>query len=290
VDRLRRLFRIRRVGHTGTLDPDATGVLVVCLGIATRLAEYLSASAKHYTAEVVFGVRTDTMDASGAVMETQDASALSEPSVLALLPAFRGRIHQTPPMVSARHHEGKRLYELAREGITVERENRSVEIAQLDLTEFTPGPAARAALEVTCSTGTYIRVLADDLGKAAGVGAMMQSLRRTWVGMDPATAFTLDEAHTLEALEQCAEADDLASVVIPLDEALRGMRHLRVTTDALRRLRHGQAISTVEITGEMGDGRQTGGHMVVVDDQGDVCAIVQRAGDALRPQKVLSPL
>jgi tRNA pseudouridine55 synthase len=290
VDRIRRLFRTRRVGHTGTLDPDATGVLVLCLGTATRLAEYLSTSAKHYTAEVVFGVTTDTMDGSGVALSESDAAHLSRESVLALLPRFRGKILQVPPMVSARHHQGKRLYELAREGLTVERVAREVEISSLELTEFTAGTAARATLEITCSTGTYIRVLADDLGTAAGTGAHMRSLRRTWVGMDEATAFTLAEAHRLEQLAQDSDAGTVITTLLPLADALRALPHLRLTDDGLRRLRNGQSIGVVEIASATGRALIDGPLAAVLDDQGRVCAVVESGNDMLRPIKVLSPI
>ena len=178
----RKLFRTKRVGHTGTLDPDATGVLVLCLGNATRLAEYLSAARKHYVADVVFGIETDSQDASGQVVAERDAAHLTQADVNAILPAFRGAIQQVPPMVSALHHEGQRLYDLARQGIMVERAARAVQIDELELTASIPGAHPTARLEITCSTGTYIRSLAADIGAAAGVGGMMQTLRRTWVG------------------------------------------------------------------------------------------------------------
>jgi tRNA pseudouridine55 synthase len=289
VDRARRLFHTKRVGHTGTLDPDATGVLVLCLGSTTRLAEYLSASAKHYTTEVVFGVRTDTMDASGSILSDQDASHLTERSILALLPAFRGKILQTPPMVSARHHQGRRLYELAREGITVEREAREVEIAELKLTRFEAGPHPAATMEVTCSTGTYIRVLADDLGQSAGTGAIMSTLRRTWVGIDAATAFTLDEAHTLADLEQQSNNGSLANALIPLASALRAMPLIRVAPEGLRRLRQGQTISVSDVTDVSGPELMENSLAAVRDESGRVCAIVRNEAEILRPIKVLSP-
>ena len=289
VDRVRRLFRTKRVGHTGTLDPDATGVLVLCLGNATRIAEYLSSAAKHYQAEFVFGVHTSTMDASGTVIAEKDASHITEQAILGLLPAFRGRILQTPPMVSARHHEGRRLYELAREGVTVERLAREVEISALEMTSFHPGMLPQVTFEVTCSTGTYIRVLADDLGAAAGTGAFMKSLRRTWVGADAATAFTLAEAHTIDKLERAEDTAALPGTLIPLAAGLRAMPHYRLQEDGLRRLRHGQAVSVGEITGAQGRADTGGGLAAILDEQGEVCALVHCDTDILRPVKVLAP-
>ena len=290
VDRVRRLFATRRVGHTGTLDPDATGVLILCLGDATRIAEYLSSAAKHYTAEVVFGRSTDTMDASGIGSESRDASHLTEEAVAALLPAYRGRILQTPPMVSARHHEGRRLYELAREGVTVERQAREVVISELELTAFYPGVAPRAILEITCSTGTYIRVLADDLGKSAGTGAFMNGLRRTWVGMDATTAFTLTEARTLDELERAKGEGSLFPFLFPIASGLRAMPHYRLLEDGLRRLRHGQPISAAEIAGDDVAAFAGTALAAILDERGDVCAVVECEAGTLRPLKVLSTL
>ena len=289
VDRARRLFRTRRIGHTGTLDPDATGVLVLCLGRATRLAEFLATASKHYTTELIFGARTDTMDASGIVVEEASADCLTEPLLRALLPSFRGLIRQTPPMVSARHHEGRRLYELAREGVTVPREAREIHIDELDVTAFRAGRRAHATLEITCSTGTYIRVLADDLGTAAGCGAFMQCLRRTWVGADADTAFTLADAHTLEELDARAADGTLAGALAPVSDGLRALPHYSLQPDGLRRLRHGQTISADEIAA-VGGGAKHEALAAVLDEHGEVCAMVRRDNDTLRPIKVLAPL
>ena len=288
VDRVRRIFRTKRVGHTGTLDPDATGVLVLCLGQATRLAEYLSASAKHYRAEFAFGARTDTMDGSGAVIETRDTSALTQQDILEILPRYRGKILQTPPMVSARHHEGRRLYELAREGITVEREPRPIDIMALDLLSFVPGPLASASLEITCSTGTYIRVLAEDIGRDAGTGAYMKTLRRTWVGADSACALTLADAHSLDDLQRTADSGAADSALIPLANALRSMPQLRLTEEGLRRLRHGQSVPRCDSAVDVGSDAPADCLAAVLDDLGEVCAIVQCGVDSLRPVKVLA--
>ena len=288
VDRVRRLFRTRRVGHTGTLDPDATGVLVVCLGQATRVAEYLSAAAKHYIAEIVFGIRTDTMDASGAVLAQADASNLTEQQVDAILPAFRGVIHQVPPMVSARHHKGRRLYELAREGVVVERQPREVKISVLELSAFAPNASACATIEITCSSGTYIRVLADDIGAAAGCGAHMKTLRRTWVGMDAATAFTIADAHSLDALEERAASGSLAAAVMPLAEGLQWMPQLVLVEEGLRRLRHGMTVPIEQIATASRPAHRGEQLAAVLDGSRSVCAIVRRETEMLHAVKVLT--
>jgi len=290
VDKVRRIFRTRRVGHTGTLDPDATGVLVLCLGRATRLADYLSSSSKHYRAEFVFGIRTDTMDASGTTISDQDASGVSRASIESLLDSFRGKIVQVPPMVSARHHEGRRLYELAREGVTVPREGREVLISELELTDFYPGEHPRAVLEVTCSTGTYIRVLSDDLGNAAGIGAHMSALRRTWVGSEEKTAFTLQEARTIAELEALAESETVLSALLPIADGLRAVPHLQLRSESLVRLRHGQSVAASEVTSRVECVPVEASRAAVLDDGGEVCALVRWEAGMLRPLKVIAPL
>ena len=247
----RRLFRTKRVGHTGTLDPDATGVLVLCLGNATRLAEYLSAARKHYVAEVVFGIETTTQDASGQITAQTDATHITEQTVRGLLPGFQGTIQQVPPMVSALHHEGQRLYDLARQGITVERQARTVQIDALELTGFVSGTNPTATLEITCSTGTYIRSLAADLGASAGVGGMMQTLRRTWVGEsldETDRPFTLANAHTLDALRERAQAGTLAEVILPLHLAVSEWPQVRLTEPQIAAIRQGRFLPLSEIS------------------------------------------
>jgi tRNA pseudouridine55 synthase len=280
----RKLFRTKRVGHTGTLDPDATGVILLCLGNATRLAEYLSAAQKAYRAEVVFGVETTTQDASGEILAEQNAAHLTRESILSLLPDFRGTIKQIPPMVSALHHQGRRLYELAREGITVEREAREIEIESLELSDFTPGTHPVATLEVTCSTGTYIRTLAADLGAAAGTGGMMRALRRIWVGESAVNAFTLEEAHTLEALQARGAAGTLAEIVLPLAFALRDWPRVTLNEEQGKRIRKGQWIALAETDGQYAPDTK----VALLDETGTVVAVGQVRQERLQPIKVLN--
>ncbi len=284
VDVLRRLFRTKRIGHTGTLDPDATGVLVLCVGNATRLVEYLTAARKHYVTEIVLGIETDTQDASGNIVTERDADHLTEADVLALLPRFRGTIEQVPPMVSARHHEGKRLYELARAGITVEREPRPVQIDALEMTAFLPGPRPQATLEVTCSTGTYIRTLAADIGAAAGTGGMMRTLLRTWVG-NADGAFTLADAHSLEELRCRAEEQTLSGVVIPLEAVVADWLTARLDAAQTARFRSGQAVPRSEIRLTCEPLEQTS-PVAVLDDFGALCGLAKLDIDQLHPMKV----
>jgi tRNA pseudouridine55 synthase len=238
VARVRRLAGTRRVGHAGTLDPAATGVLVILLGVATRLAEYLTDLPKSYDAVIQFGVRTDTQDTTGTVLTTADTSNLTEEKAEAALAGFRGDIMQTPPMVSAVKVGGQRLYELARRGETVERAARPVTIYELRLVEFHPGPAARGRLVVGCSSGTYVRTLCADLGDALGCGAAMGELRRTKIG-----PFRVEEALTLDALERLAAEDRLPEVLQPPAAAVAHLPAVTVGAAERGRLLHGMAVT-----------------------------------------------
>ena len=234
VARIRKATGIKRVGHAGTLDPLATGVLVVCLGNATRIVEYLMDWRKSYRANAVFGAETDTEDATGEVMRETDCSHLTREQLEAVLPRFTGEILQTPPMVSAVHHEGKRLYEIARAGKVVERAPRRIEISSLNLVDFVPGKRPSAILDVECSKGTYIRTLCADIGKALDCGGYMSALVRTAVG-----GFKVEDAVSLETIEQ----GPLGDFLIPIDQALSDMREVNVTEDGGNRIANGMMLS-----------------------------------------------
>jgi tRNA pseudouridine55 synthase len=209
VAKLRKLLKTRRIGHTGTLDPFATGVLVVCVNRATRLVQYLTAEDKEYVATMRLGLATDTGDLTGQpIGEARDASHISADEMRAVLPRFVGHIQQTPPMYSAKKIGGQKLYELARRGETVERAAIRVEIKELELLA---SPHSEVIFRVVCSSGTYIRTLAEDMGRALGVGAHLTALRRTRVGRH-----TLAQAQTLPSLE----AGDAPPAFLPMREAL----------------------------------------------------------------------
>ena len=231
VGMLRRRFGERRVGHAGTLDPDATGVLVVAVGTATRLLRFVESTRKGYTGEIVLGSSTSTLDASGTVLETFDMSQVTIEQARAVVAEhLLGDIEQVPPMVSAIRIEGRRLHELAREGIEVERAPRPVTVERFDLDWAAPGVLAA---DIECSAGTYVRTLADDLGRLLGGGAHLRHLRRTHVG-----DFTLDEA---------AGPDDC--VLQPVERAVRALARVDVDDPTAGLVANGRVLEAWEGAG-----------------------------------------
>ncbi|MEW5960187.1 MAG: tRNA pseudouridine(55) synthase TruB [Chloroflexota bacterium] len=229
VARVRKLSRQRKVGHAGTLDPMAGGVLLVCLGQATRLIEYLVTGRKQYRATVRFGATTDTLDADGQVVAQTDPAGLTESQLRGLLPAFLGDITQIPPIFSALKQGGQPLYKLARAGQSVEVEPRPVTIHALTWVAWVPPDLT---LEVVCSPGTYIRALARDLGEAAGTGAHLAELTRTASG-----PWSLADAVPLIDLERAA---DWQQYLRPADEAVAHLPRVALAEDAARRVVQGQ--------------------------------------------------
>ena len=231
----------KKAGHCGTLDPMATGVLPVMLGGATRFLDYLPTSPKAYRAALKLGVRTDTLDVTGTVLETAEVT-VGRQDILQALAEFRGEILQVPPMYSALKKDGVRMYELARQGVEVEREARPVTIDSLELkpdgTDGTDPENGEYILEVICSGGTYIRSLIDDLGKVLGCGATMTALERTQVGV-----FTLDRAVTLDELEQARDRGTLEELLLPVGEALSFLDAVTVTDPQAVRFQNGGALA-----------------------------------------------
>jgi tRNA pseudouridine55 synthase len=238
VARVRRAAGQKRVGHAGTLDPNASGVLVVCLGNATRIVEYLMNGRKGYRATAVFGIETDSEDATGQVVQTRDASHVTREMVERVLPKFTGRIMQIPPMVSAVHHNGERLYDLARKGQVVEREPRPVEIDRIDLIDFQPGANPVLTLDVECSKGTYIRTLCADIGRELGCGGHMSALVRTHVG-----EFRMEDAVSLEVIENMGAAGRLSELLRSADDALGEMPSVDVPSADVLRVLNGVTLS-----------------------------------------------
>ncbi len=235
VQQVRRWSGQRRIGHTGTLDPMASGVLVLCLGRATRLVEYYQGHDKQYDAEIALGAATDTYDAAGVVTAAAPVPPLSRDELEQILAQFRGDILQTPPAYSAIKQQGEALYAKARRGEAVQAEPRPVSIRRLEITGYEPG--ARLGLRVTCSAGTYIRSLAHDIGRALGAYAHLARLRREAAG-----PFSLSDAQTLEAVQAAAEAGQFASLLLPLGDGL-DLPALHPDAETLTRLGYGQIVA-----------------------------------------------
>ncbi len=256
----RRLLGIRKVGHAGTLDPMATGLLVLGIGRATRLLRFVANTEKDYTATMVMGVATDTLDADGAVLERQPMQ-VTEEDVRRATERFLGPILQIPPMVSARKVEGRRLYELAREGTTIEREAREVVIHELEILDFSPCDYPEVEFRVRASTGTYVRSLADDIARALGGRAHLSRLRRTRIG-----SLDVTDAVTLERLADLAEAGRAEDAVLPPAAGLVGLPTVTVTDEIAAKVRHGAVLPP----GVLGD---PSGQFAVVDSGGELLAV-----------------
>lgn len=243
--KLRGILGEKKVGHTGTLDPMAEGVLPVMLGGATRFLNFLPESDKGYRASFVLGKTTDTLDITGNVTAEYEVGA-TEDDVLNALDSFRGRIMQTPPMYSAVSINGKRLYELARQGIEVERNEREIEIKSLELAGIENG---EYVIDVFCSKGTYIRSLIDDIGKKLGCGAVMTSLVRT-----SAMGFSLENCVTLDELQKRKnEGVGFNDILLPLDKALAVYDKITVSPAQSVRFKNGGALDTARIKKQISD-------------------------------------
>lgn len=230
---VRRGINIRRVGHAGTLDPLATGVLVVCVGQATRLSEYLVDSTKTYRAEVLLGIETNTYDAEGEITAERPVD-VDRATVETALDSFRGEIEQAPPMYSAVKHQGTPLYRLARQGKKVKREPRWVDILSLRLSDWNP---PRFTLEIVCSAGTYIRTLAHDLGRTLGTGAHLAGLRRLASGQ-----FKVEDAIPLDSLKEAFEADRWRDFLLPGDLALKDKPAIHLDEEGTKLISNGRDI------------------------------------------------
>lgn len=252
VAKARGVFGTRKVGHSGTLDPDATGVLLLGVGRATRLLRFLTPLSKKYEGELVLGVETSTLDASGEVTAVHDMSEVTPQQVSEAACRFVGDIMQVPPMVSAIKIGGRRLHELAREGIEVERDARPVTVHELAVAPV-DAPAGVYRIEVSCSSGTYVRSLAADIGSALGGGGHLRALRRVAIG-----SFTIEEAHPVAAPE-----------LLSMEKALRDYPSVTVDVDLSRRVANGQVLTSEEIAAE-GDGP-----WAVLGAQGQLLAVYE---------------
>ena len=285
VARVRRTLKTKRVGHTGTLDPFATGVMVILVGRATRLARFLDKDEKEYEAVIEFGSETDTGDLTGVrsaecgMRNEEIAEIVARTNWDDIFSFFRGEIEQIPPMYSAKKVGGKKLYEHARRGQVIERESVQLVIKQLDLLHdpvgTAPGSDTSIRISVVCSAGTYIRQLAEDIGRKIGVGAHLTGLRRTRAGR-----FSLDDAVTLDQLEN---ADDPANRLMPMELAVEHLQSITLAADRVEKTRNG--LSTRIVDGDFADNMP----IRMIDETGGLVAVgtFDRTENAVIPKVVL---
>ncbi|MGR3763905.1 tRNA pseudouridine(55) synthase TruB [Rossellomorea sp. NS-SX7] len=281
VFKLRKLLRTKKVGHTGTLDPEVSGVLPICIGRATKIAEYITSAGKTYEGEVTLGYSTTTEDAWGEAVETKPVEIpIDRSRVEGILRELTGEITQTPPMYSAVKVNGKRLYEYARKGIEVERPSRKVQIHELELledwTELEEG-YPRFSFKVSCSKGTYVRTLAVEIGKQLGYPAHMSSLTRT-----KSASFTQAECFTLEEVEEYVQSERAGDLLFPLELGLSHLPKMAISDTLAEKVKNGARLN------EPGD--WPGESEVVMDHNGRAIAIYQRHPDkpeVIKPVKVL---
>lgn len=268
VDAVRRVTGVRKVGHAGTLDPIATGLLVVAVGPVTRLIRYVQADRKAYVADVALGIATDSLDADGIEVDRVPMPELTAEDLDGVVGEFVGRIDQVPPMVSALKRDGVRLHELARRGEEVEREPRPVDVHELELVSFTPGEFPTARLRVVCGPGTYVRVLADDLARAVGGRAHLTALRRTAIG-----SLGVDRAVGLDDLAPGTVADRLLAPAAVLAD----LPTVVVDDATAAGVANGRALP----------GTAAEGPVAVVDESGALLAVYRAEGTRLVPDTVL---
>ena len=271
---MRRVLKTKKIGHTGTLDPGVAGVLPLCVGKGTRLAEYITEQGKAYLAEVTLGVTTDTQDAFGTVTQVTSTD-LRQSDLERVLPSFMGKISQTPPMYSAVRKEGKHLYEYARQGLTIERAPREVSIYKLILEKWYEGEFPRAILRIECSKGTYIRTISHDLGQALGCGAHMSSLLRVRSG-----PFRIQESWTLEEIEE-AVSKSTYPFLLPLTAGI-DLPQVSLSVERAKAFRHGLSTRR-ELVHTHTKGTEP--YVQVIED-GELIGIGVWRGEDLFPHKV----
>ena len=269
VAKLRGIVGQKKIGHTGTLDPDATGVLPVCLGKATKLCDMLTDKSKTYETVMLLGKVTDTQDISGTVLNESSTDDLNEEAVKAAILSFIGDYMQIPPMYSALKVNGKKLYELAREGVEIERKARPVTILDIQLKEV---KLPRVRMEVSCSKGTYIRTLCHDIGEKLGCGACMEELIRTKV-----SRFELEDSLTLSQVQELKKAGKLAKILVPIDEMFLDYEAITLKKEYMSFVYNGNAFMPKHVDQyvELVDGKM----VRVYDDKGNFIAIYKFVKD-----------
>lgn len=246
VAKLRGILKIKRLGHAGTLDPMATGVLPVFVGTATKACDIMPDNSKSYRAGFRLGQTSDTQDVTGKILTTSDKS-VSYDDICAVLPEFTGKIMQIPPMYSAVQVNGKRLYDLARQGIEVERQARKIEVNSLHIFGYDE-ETREGILEIDCGKGTYIRTIIHDIGEKLGCGGIMTSLVRT-----SASGFTLDDCHTFEEIQQARDENRLESLILPVETIFRKLPRLQLNAHQTRLYRNGVKLDLARVHNIVGD-------------------------------------
>lgn len=276
MQKVKRLFKANKAGHTGALDPLATGMLPICLGEATKFSQFLLDSDKRYVVTAKLGERTDTSDAEGQVVQSREVN-VAEADILAALSAFRGEILQVPTMFSALKHNGKPLYEYARAGITVEREARPITIFEIKFIDY---QAPFLTLEVHCSKGTYIRTLVDDLGEALGCGSHVTMLRRLAVADYP-----IEEMMPIEDLVLLADSfpsGELDRLLLPMDTAVASLPQLNLTAEQTKAVRFGQRV-------KFENPQALSGLVRLFSENGQFLGIAEiTAGNIIRPNRMVN--
>ncbi len=272
VQELRRILGTRRVGHTGTLDPAASGVLLACVGKGTKVAQFLTGYDKEYRAVIRLGATTDTYDGEGEIQETKQDCKVSLERIIDAINSFRGEIWQLPPLHSAIKYKGKRLYQYAREKKEVERTKRKVEIKEISIMDVN---MPYVELRVSCSKGTYVRSLAHDVGQKLGCGAYLFSLRRTKVG-----PYGLQDALSPERISEVKKEGKINEALISIEEALAHLPSVAVQEDSVARIQHGVPLVSSSVSKVEGS-FEPGQTVSITDEQGRIIAM----GKALSPSE-----
>lgn len=268
VANIKRILGVKKAGHAGTLDPFATGVMVCCVNQATKLARFFLGGGKSYEATLTLGVETDTQDVTGTVISDNGKTTFSREAIVTVLRRFLGEIDQSPPIYSALKHKGKRLYRLAREGRPVQKPARRVNVSSIGLLSV---DLPDVSFRVSCSSGTYIRTLCADIGKALGCGAHLKQLNRT-----EASGFRIEDAMQISMLEKLANAGKGFEGMISMTEALQGFPEIVVEDGMARKIRHGQPLSKRALgTGHGGQNK----FIKVVDTDHRLLAILKTCGE-----------
>lgn len=281
VAKLRGILRMKKIGHTGTLDPDAVGVLPVCTGRATKLCGMITDWGKTYEAVMLLGTRTDTQDISGNILSQTEVN-VTKIQIMDVIGSFTGEYDQIPPMYSALKHNGKKLYELARQGIEIERKPRRVNIKSILINDINLEDNDKTVtFTVECSKGTYIRTLCEDIGNRLGCGACMQSLKRTRVG-----SFSIDNSYTLSQIEQMVQAGKTDEILTPIDEMFSDSRKIIISQEYDKLLYNGNKLPYNSIQGKNNVQHNEDEQVRVYDKNDEFIGVYRFEGNEFVPVKM----